>query len=361
MIAALSLLGWLSVQAPLDSSGGSTWDVPLACPDVARFHALVDEYLGRAIAGHEAPFDVHVVVLPAAAGTFSLELEFATATETRRHRLTGPNCEALVRQAAAITAINIDPFARPRVGGDEAAEIIVVSAGLIPEPNFEPVHVQRAPPSVPTITLEPPKDTAASGETATFGPLLATDDPPRPGLARDHSRAVHGYAAATAAANLALFDGATPGVHGQLGIEVGLWRAELHGGGAFGQFRSASDPALGGRLWAWSLGLRGCVVPRWGWVSLRGCAAAGAGQIHARGFGVREPRPVAEPWIWLAPELGVGVQLGELAALVVDLGPSISALRPSFRIDDPAVSFVLPAIAAHGRIGFELRFPRRGA
>jgi hypothetical protein len=361
LFTVLSLLVWLSAQVP----SGLTWDVPLACPDAARFHALVDAYLGRAMAEGEAPFDVHVAVLPAAAGAFSLqiELEGPTPTEIRRHRLAGPDCDALVRQAAALTAINIDPFARS-LGRDELDEAIIVLAGSIPpDPTLEHVHVQVASPSTPTAMPASRDHAAAPRESGEFGPLLVDDDrrasPPE--RARDRSRATHGYAAAAAAANLALFDGAAPGFHGQWGIEVGLWRAELHGGGAFGWFRSAGEPELGGQLWAWSLGPRGCVVPRWGRVSLRGCVGAGAGQIHARGFGVEDPRRIAKPWIWLAPEIGVGVQLGELAALFVDLGPSLSLLRPSFRIDDPTVSFVLPAVAAHGRIGIELRFPRRGA
>ncbi len=348
MIAALSLVGWLAAQAP----SGLTWDVPLACPDADGFQALVDAYLGRELVEGEVPFEVHVTVLPAAAGSMTLELVLEPpGGEARRHRLTGSDCEALVRQAAAITAINIDPFAGAGVGRELEEEAILV---IPPDPIPEPAPIQIAPRSTPTLSTPPPP------ETPEFGPLLVDDDPRSPSrLARDRSGGTRGYVGAAAAANLALFDGAAPGVHGQLGIEVGMWRAELHGGGAFGGFRSASEPDLGGQLWAWSLGLRGCVVPRWGRLSLRGCVAAGAGQIHARGIGVRDPRPVAEPWMWLAPELGAGVQLGEVVALFVDLGPSISLLRPSFRIDDPPVSFVLPVVAAHGRIGIELRFPRR--
>ena len=348
MLAALALFGWMSVQPT------STWDVPLSCPDADRFQALVEAYLGGELADRAVTFEVHVVVLPAAAGNISLELEIPSPTaETRRHRLTGSDCDALVQQAAAITAINIDPFARPH----EAAMIEVWA-------RSEPMPIEVAPPSTPRPREGAPAPSEAKPapqETAEFGPLIIDDGGSPSPNARARERTVQAYLAASAAANLRLFDGLAPGVHGQLGIEAGRWRAELHGGGAFGRFRSESDPTLGSRLSAWSLGLRGCVVPRWGRVSLRGCVGAGAGQIHARGVGVRDPRSVAQPWMWLAPELGVGVQLGEIVALFVDLGPTISVLRPSFRIDDPIVTFVLPVVAAQGRIGLELRFPRRRA
>jgi hypothetical protein len=185
---------------------------------------------------------------------------------------------------------------------------------------------------------------------------------------------LRGLLLADAGLALAVFPNPAPHVHAGVGLDrrkadarVGL-RVELSGGAALaGRFRATDGRELGGDLMAWDLALRPCVVPRWGLVALRGCASVGAGQMRGRGVGVQNPQWVAQPWVWAGADLGVAVALHRRdatpraeAALFLDVGAGVNALRPNFMVLDasggPAVRYVVPLISGQGRLGVEVRF-----
>jgi hypothetical protein len=158
-----------------------------------------------------------------------------------------------------------------------------------------------------------------------------------------------------------LFPNLAPQVRASVGVQQPVGPrtklgVELEGGAALGgRFRSA-DGLAGGDLTAWDLGLRACGVPRWGIIELRACGAVGAGQIRARGVGVEPARTRAHPWVWLAVEPGLAIELHTNVALFFDLGADFNVYRPNFSVSGPDAAYATPIVAGHGRLGVELRF-----
>lgn len=121
---------------------------------------------------------------------------------------------------------------------------------------------------------------------------------------------------------------------------------------------SQSNPAVGARASAWTLGPRGCVfaVARRR-VALPLCVGAHGGQIVAQGTGALQPRRRAAPWghasvgagavVWVVPRLGLGVEVEALVPWV----------RPAFATDPSGIAFRVPVASARGSLGVIVRWP----
>ncbi len=121
---------------------------------------------------------------------------------------------------------------------------------------------------------------------------------------------------------------------------------------------SASNPAVGARATAWTVGARGCVFAlarrR---VGLPLCVGAHGGQIVARGTGELRPRRRAAPWghasataglvAWVIPRLGLTCEAELLVPWV----------RPAFATDPSGIAFRAPGVGARGNLGVIVRWP----
>jgi hypothetical protein len=335
------------------------WDAPLECPDQRWVEARVSAYLGYPFADAA---DVRVVAhARAQAAGFVLELTTDAGGVHERQQLSHHECLALVELAASLAAISIDPLAQ---GWERPPELPVGLEVQRPPASTTsaPVVVQRpaspearpAPPETQPLLLELHADPEydEDDETAEYGEV----DQRRP---KSPARTQVSLGASAGLA-LELFPNPAPEVHGNLGFSRGGTRAAFRGelvGVAIlaGRFRS-EDGLAGGDLLAWDIALRPCGVPRWDFVELRICAAAGAGQIRARGVNVEPALQRAHPWVWVSPQLGVAVAVSRRVALVVDLGAHFSVYRPRFSISSPNAEFVTPVASARGQLGVEVRF-----
>jgi hypothetical protein len=359
-----SVLAILLAASP-ESGRPLVWDAPLECPGADWLATRVEAYLGRPLTAAELDeLDARGLggrVAVGADGRFEVVLEIGDAVA--RHRIRDHDCRRLADLAASLLAIAIDPLA---LGG--AVVPIEQAEPAITVPRLQTPEV--VPPSVPA---ESPRTEPGPEPSWELVPLGGSPEADRarespPGRASGVVLADVGFA-------FGLFPNLAPEVHGGVGLglrdpdrHVGV-RVDLLGGAALaGRFRARDGRDVGGDLLAWDIGARPCVVPRWGLVDLRGCVSVGAGQLRGRGVGVQDPQTIAQPWIRTGVELGVAVALRRRssavprvgAALFVDLGAGLHALRPNLVILAPDggadVGYVMPPGSVHGRVGFELRF-----
>lgn len=381
---ALALFAGLG-PSEADAEARVTWEAPLECPGADSLEQRVDAYLGHALAG-EALVLVSGRVRTSSAG-FVLELMTEVGGVRDQQRLTHHDCAALVELAASLAAIAIDPLAlaevpvvpRPDTHRQQPPAPATASGVAIQRPNArEPSKAPPTPAELAELAMleelaglaEPvkppePAKLAKPPEPAEVPPLFElypssdadTHDDDRPATDTRQTRAL---VLATGGVALNLFPNPAPQLRGGVGLQHGnsrvAFRTQVDAGATLaGRFRSADDSA-GGDLLAWDIAIRPCGVPSWGIVELRVCAAFGAGQIRARGVGVADALRRAHPWLWLAAEAGVAVEVGSNVALVLDLGVDFNLLRPNFNISDPSVSYLTPIVSGHGRLGVELRF-----
>ncbi|KIG19663.1 hypothetical protein DB30_00172 [Enhygromyxa salina] len=372
-LAVLLALGPTSA----DAGARIAWEAPLECPTASSLERRVSAYLGRAMTSSPSATSIVVVGrVHASRGGFVLELTTAIDGVRDQQQLSHHDCASLLELAASLAAIAIDPLAiterrliseppirvmeiqRPRPAApphaapaphelDELATLAELAQPTIaPSTNPAPI-INPAPPAV----LDPTESVTefelyASEDTVDHG-----DEQPQP--TRALVSAVGGLA-------LNLFPNPAPQLRGGVGLQHGnhrvAFRALLDAGVTLaGQFRSANG-SVGGDLLAWDIAVHPCGVPRWGIVELRACAAFGAGQIRARGVGVAEPLRRTHPWLWLAAEAGLAVELGRTVALVVDFGANFNVLRPNFSTAAPDASYLTPVVSGRAGLGVELRF-----
>jgi hypothetical protein len=137
-----------------------------------------------------------------------------------------------------------------------------------------------------------------------------------------------------------------------------LRRARVEAYGTYWLPRSVTsedDPAIGGRFWLWSAGLRGCVVPEVGKVSFPLCAGAEAGQMVGRGTGIENPVVGGQPWLGVA--IAPHVAWYPIPRLGVVFGADllVSVLRPGFGIDYVGPLHRAAPVAGRGKLGLEVR------
>lgn len=365
MMPLASLLAAVLATSPELAAKAVEWEAPLGCPGADWLTRRIEAYLGRPLSAADLE---HVVDrrfggrVRSADGGFELALKVGEGA-TQRHRVADHDCEHLAEVAASLLAIAIDPLA---LGGPVVP--LEHSEPPIPVPRPEP-PIELANP----VEVEPPREPELEPEPELWQLVAVSDEPPRDRPQRGETR-LRGLFLANAGLALNVFPNPAPQVHAGVGFDrhdadarVG-WRIELAAGSALGgRFRASDGRELGGDLIAWDVALRPCVVPRWGLVDLRACASGGAGQLRGRGVGVQNPQPVGQPWVWGGADVGVAVALRRRdarprvqAALFVDVGAGINAVRPNFVVLDSsggaAVSYVMPLVSGRGRLGIELGF-----
>jgi hypothetical protein len=271
------------------------WRGPAACSG----GVAVEREVERLLAGTKtsAPLEVHARVQALASGGYQLVLETTDAQDSRRFRreLTADSCEALIKPAAIVVALAIDPDAAARAlrapetdGDPKATESPSVYAAeneerapVAPEPaKSAPTVTARAMPSPPLVP--PERDQRSDGENAP----------------RSERTGVAPFVRAAGVLDIGVLPAAAWGAQAAVGIRGRKWRAEL--GGLYLPPRRAvleQEPEKGGDIYLIAATASGCFVSIDDQWELGACAGAEAGSAGGEGVGVDRPASGSTGWL----------------------------------------------------------------
>ncbi len=341
------------------------WDAPVQCPGAETIASEIEALLtavGSAEAGPDpdgAPVQAQGTVEAQGEQTWVIELSLQIDGEATQRRIEGRSCRELTSAAAFIIAMAIDP----RVA------TVPIPNSASPGPSEEPtdgpppvdakVDAKDNPGTAPDPVDDPAKTPADPDPPSPAFASPPPSEPPAP-PSRDPPRRLGGALGLLVGLGI----GPTPGLAAVLGIIGGVhgpgWRVD-----AWGQYWTPSDAtsttntAIGVRVQAFALGLRGCWAPTLGTrIALPLCAGLGAGGLHGRGIGnLRLSRNATVPWVHGLGGAGLLVRLGSRIALGarVDGHATIASgafrTEPSGRIAQPRAG----GVTATTR--FEFRLP----
>jgi hypothetical protein len=325
--------------SPAAESVVLTWDAPAGCPDAAAVRRALAGYLGEGPsieAGAAVRAEARVTRRGAA---YELVLRTETASGTTSRETTATDCAVLVDATAVIVAIAVDPSTILARGA--AAPEPIDPQPTEPEPS-EPVPAEPTEPE----PSQPPEPTP---------PVEAAPEPAAP----VEPRVRYGMRVAGGADF-----GVLPGLAGGMrltGATFGRgWRAELRGD--FWLPRTATlEAGISARVSLWSLGARGCWVPRADPVRLEFplCAGLESGAMRGDPIGDRIASPTPSSRFWLAADGSAGLAWSPLRflALVVQAELVVPIVRAGFRIGDDTELHRAGPVAGRALLGVEARFP----
>ena len=334
VLAALALA---SVLATGPEAGGELdlrWEAPAGCPDEARVRARVEGLLGR-------PLGPGPAVLEARARIehdrdWELRLTTTTADGSRTRPFHAGSCAVLADTAILAIAMAIDPT--------------VASRALEPAPEPEP-EPEPAPEPAPEPEPEPePEPDPATGETP-----APKRTPAPPTTTRSPLRGAVRFGAAGA---IGLLPRIGPSLTGATALLLPRARAELHFDHFFSQ-REVDAADRGGEVRLWTLGLRGCWVPRVRVVlEFPLCGGAQIGPMHGRGVGSLD-RQDETRLLYVAANAAANLMYVPTRHLAVGIGLEmiVPITRPGFVLDDLGLVYRAGPIAGRAWAGLEARFP----
>ncbi len=273
--AIVSLSNVLAAAEPARVS--LSWQGPESCAARAAVEREVERLLAHAKAP-TSPLIVSARVEIAGDGAHVLLLE--TEDETRRFRreLEAAACDELIKPAALVIALAIDPDATARALNEE------------PSPPEAPKPVAQAPATEPAAAAE-------RSEPLRAAPIVS---PPvrDPGTGQDRAAADwRFYLRAFGGADFGVLPSASIGPGGAIGVRAGDLRFEL--GGIYLPERRATvgaDPNKGGDIDLIAATAAVCFVAIDGVFALGPCVGADAGVARGRGFGVSAPAEGEMGW-----------------------------------------------------------------
>jgi hypothetical protein len=334
----MALLAALSGDPQPDDAFELEWTADAACPSEADVRMRITAMLlGASTEGLRAWALVRDL-----GSNFELDLSWELGP-WREHRIVrSHDCDELAGLAAMLLASTVDPF------------------GLIPRsPAPEPVSTAPdvlAEPPRPRPKVQLPKPIEPEPEPE-FQLHLEAEPEPEPRVPR---RPVRGLLLADGLGFVNVLPRPGGGARLGLGIEVANFRMLALASTWFGPgFRSATDPDLGGDLWAWSAELAPCGLPRWRRLEFPLCGQLGAGQIIGRGVGSTDTSPRAQPWLWLGADASLAWWLRPSFALFGGVGLGVSLLRPRFGVAGTDADFTVPLVFGRLHAGVAVRFGRR--
>jgi hypothetical protein len=310
------------------------WTAPLECPSNTFTDALEHLLVGSAVTD---PIRVEAIVEHTADG-WSIHTDFdAGPGRTGQRTFQAVTCRTVTQAAALALAIAVDPSVLERL------------VAPVEAPPVEPLAVAQVPDApVPAARIEP-------SEPPPLGPIVAAAPDPGPAEPSSRWRGLLGVAG--------LIDGgALPGPGGGIAATIGVlhgrFRGEVVGTRRFATRRAAAaDPRVGGELSQWSLGVRGCGVPRMGAVELPLCVGVDGGQTVGQGIGLRDPLTSAQPWLAGLAEAGVAWPVRPWLALTARASLAVPVLRQDFAISGLGVVHRVGPVQGRGLVGLELRWP----
>ena len=278
------------------------WDAPGECPGV---EALKAEF--RRVAGHVPPpaerLSAQVTVRRGPGRAWLLTLATKTGTRVGERRLAGSDCAELMRAAALILGLMINP----KAGFVETA----------PPP---------APPPLPPPPTAVPDDRFAAGADLQFG--------------RGAQPAV------------------APGVGVRFAIAAAAFSAELRA--SFWTSRStasSSDAAAGGTFRFFDVGAAGCgrAWRRRG-ISPALCVGAALAHLQASGYGVSNPGEASAWWPAAFAEASLRERITRRNAVRLAAQAVIPAGNPTFDLAGVGHVFQPASIWLRVGVGWELHF-----
>jgi hypothetical protein len=306
------------------------WDAPSECPDRAAFAAELERLLGRppADAGrHEIAIAAHV---HKGERDFALTMATRVDGETGTREMTAASCAELMRAAALIAALGIDPEAGRGTGT------------ATPKDDTPPAP---ANPPAPTPASTPPSTPAKAAATQDSGAKAPTPEPL--GLTLRFAPAVDW--------------GSLPSVAGGVELGVGVrreaWQVELVGYGLPGvQTRFAKSKNARVELHELRAAGVGCAklgsVPE---ARLSACARTDYGRVWGKSFGVSAAAAGGSPWLSVGLGLRGGLALASALDLVLDVGADLALQRSRFRVQGLGIVHETPLIVGRTALGLALR------
>ena len=284
MLLCLRLAGLLLTGA----GGGApaiSWETPAGCPDEMEVRAQVDALLAGAPADAARDVQVHLRVDALPDGGWRLQVTMSEPGGAGRRSLDAASCGELAEAAALLTAIAMHPDLVPLATSGEAT--------LVPPVRPEPAP---APAIVAPVTATTPAKPVAPAVVATPAPEVS----PAPTRPRRSLRWPLGVRAGVGL-------GAVPGVAALLRLSTGVrgrrWGGELAQSFWLPRdFPAAGDARVGGELWLWAAGARGCGYAGPERVEVPLCAAY---DVIVVGLEGREPDPHGQRAVLVFDHRGV--------------------------------------------------------
>lgn len=315
--ATLTLAVVLLYSAPVVSHAADApprvsmrWNAPDDCPDDAALMQAVEGLLGQALMSQEQQLAISINVLGGSGG-YSAKLSFKGPQGSLDRFLEHPDCSKLAEAVALLTALAIDP---ERVSAHQAQ---AGSTEQGPQPDLVTPKPVAPEPSEPPPT-PPPAPRNAPREAS---PRLAAQDP--------------AYSVTLGAAGIVgvgSLPSATPGVSVDLALRRQRFRAAV-----IGRYWLTSSAQVSGlrtnsiELSLATAGLRACVLPFLGDVSLLACAGADVGGMTGSGEGVDNARTRRDLFAAAEGSLALSYTRSRLAPFA-GVGGSVSLVRPRFGI-----------------------------
>ncbi len=339
--AAASLLLVPGAAAGASPSVALQWNAPAECPGAAQVIAEVDRVLGPTASRPAKPIEAVASVLRDDQGIWRVHLETSGEGPTRVRELKGASCAAIADATALILALMIDPTASP------PAPVPVPVPVLVPVPV--PVLAAPTASASPAPPPRAPEGAGRQGQGQSAPPRgsLAIAPPLRPEL----------RLFAWAGAEAGSLPVVAPAFGGTVELVLGPQRIEL--GAAY---RPRQDGTIPGRssagghvdLFTGSLGTCRALLARP--VEIAPCVALEIGRLHAKGFGVLDPREGSA--LWTAFTAGGAFAWSPVAhlALGVRLDAAVPFVRPQFVLVDVGPVHKPSSVAGRASAGVEVRF-----
>lgn len=324
----------LTIAAAANPAAEVTWRAPPGCPTESAVRDRVSELLVGTAGMAGAAVELQVEAL--ADGRWRLHAVLRGPSGGGERTLDADDCDALAEAAALLTAIAAQPSLAVTMPPPSLA-------GIVPLPPAAESEAPSATDRVPPPAVRPAQEAA---------PV-----PPPPPTAKPRARW----------GSLALGSGVAVGV---LATPMAVLRAA---GGVRGRRWSAAltqtfwlprdmpgaeSSEVGGRMWLWAAGLRGCGIPVEGRVEVDLCGAVEAGAVTGRGIGaLTQSLRQTSAWLALSGGPGLGVLLGARVRLTLGVDLLVVAARPHFAVIGGGEVCCSAWVGGRALLGVELRLP----
>jgi hypothetical protein len=328
-----------------------------SCDD-ADLEARIAHYLQSSSAAGETAMTVDAE-LAREGSLWRLHLRVPADGSMRTFR--AASCATVIDAAAFVVAVAIDPTVADAIEGPELGE---------PPESAEPEV--GASTGEPDEGIVPPPEDRERGPADTADPPRSRDEtPPReasrvPAPDRTPGSAPRAQPAIALGASGGIEGGSLPRVGGLVRVDLGAlgrrWRADVRASVRTpSRARADADPDVGGSIGAWSIGARGCGLPR---LRARGvdvplCGGVEAGQVFAEGFGFGGARSARLPWAALTVGPALTWAVRPSLALVVTAEVGASLLGGELVIDGLGLVHRIGPVFGRGLVGLEGRFRGR--
>ena len=323
------------------------WQAPPGCPTETAVRDRVAALLAGTAGMAGAAVELQVEAL--ADGRWRLHAVLHSPSGDGERTLDADTCDALADAAAVLTAI----AAQPSLAGTVPPPSL---AGTVPPPSLAgtvpPPSLAGTVPPPPAADREPPG--AAAREPPAVAPAPAPQPPPT-----TTPRARWGLLALGGGVAVGVLTTPMAVLRAAGGVRGRRWSAALTQ--TFWLPRdmpSAETSEVGGRMWLWAAGLRGCGVPVDGRVEVDLCGAVEAGTVTGRGIGAltRSLRQTSA-WLALSGGPGVGIRLGTRVRLTLGVDLLVVAVRPHFAVIGGGEVCCSARVGGRALLGLELRLP----